>query len=149
MDAEYTTLESIKEAYGPAWDESWDTRVTRQIAVVSAFIWGEFNDRGRDLDAEILSGKTKAILVEEVANSMLARKISSYEDDMGVGDVDWTNLSKSVGPFNLSVGRASGSGSLYMKKDERALLKLGNISLGAVSYTYLDPMDGDGYVLVP
>ena len=137
MAALYTTLEKVQKSYMGTWEDPWDSWVTDQIPVVSAMLRRQFRKYNRNLDDDILLGDPETILVEEVANNIIIRRLKSSESDMPA--VDFSNLSQSVGPYSFSVGGVSNSSSFYIKRDELKLLGLPLLATGNIDFVYFTP----------
>lgn len=137
MAALYTTLEKVQKSYMGTWEDSWDEWVTDQIPVVSAMLRKQFRKYNRDLDDDILTGDPELILVEEVANNMIIRRLKPSDNELPA--VDFSNLSQSVGPYSFSVGGVNSSSSFYLKRDELRLLGLPLLATGNIDFVYFTP----------
>ena len=136
MAASYTTLESVRESYMGTWDaEAWDDWVERQIPVVSAMLRQEFRNYSRDLDDEIALGLVDPILVEDVANSIIHRRLQS-EDTAAPVAGDYSTLSASAGPYSFSGTLAGSTGSFYIKREERRRLGLSVVAMAGIDIVY-------------
>ena len=129
---DYTDLQKVKDSYMSPWNEDWDPWVTRQIPVASAMLRQEFKNCGMDLDKEIEEGDLELILVEDVQNSMIHRRLAA--SDNGMGGIDFASMSSSAGPYSMSITPVGSNSSFYISKQEKRRLGLPSIAFSGASF---------------
>lgn len=137
MAAEYTSLESVRLSYMGPWQDDWNDWVEDQIPVVSGILRKGFKNYGKNLDIDIANGDVEVPLVRSVANAMLSRRITTFDNGLG-GGMDMSDLSATAGSYTFSMTPAGSTGSFYVKREEWKLLGLPSIALGGINYSFLE-----------
>lgn len=121
-----------------SWSEEWDEWIDKQIPVVSAMLRQTFSRYGRDLDDGLLTGTVEQILLEDVANNMIHRRLQAPDAVMPTS-ADYSSLSSSAGPYSFSLTTTGSSGSFYIKRDELKKLGLPLLATGGIDFHYFKP----------